>query len=287
MERERWLQMYRAACELDKASYRGVFQAAAIVGVFLWAVLHDRPTCWACRSENWPPGLWRYALPSQATMSRRLRDPRVQALLTTLERALPSDASADVKTIDAKPLPIGGYSRDRDAGWGRSVRGMAQGYKFYAVWGDGVRPIAWRLAAMYVSEQAMALEMIPELVGPGYLLGDSLYDINKLYDAAAAVGHQLLAPRKRPAAGFGTKYQSPRRFRGLELLATAAGRELYDRRDQIERHFGGLTCSAGGLSPLPAWVRRRHRVQLWVQAKLIVNAYRLQNLRKSAPPAIA
>lgn len=216
-----------------------------------------------------------------------VRDPRVQALLTALEQALAGDAAANVKTIDAKPLPIGGHSRDRDAGWGRSVRGMAQCYKLYAVWAAGVRPITWRLAAMYVSEQGMALEMIPELIGSGYLLGDSLYEINKLYDAAAAVGHQLLAPRKRPAAGFGTKYQSPHRFRGLELLSTADGRELHDRRDQIERQFGGLTCSRGGLSPLPAWVRRRHRVQLWVQAKLIINAYRLQNLRKTSPPAIA
>ena len=33
MERERWLQMYRAACDLDKASCRGVFTAAVVVGV--------------------------------------------------------------------------------------------------------------------------------------------------------------------------------------------------------------------------------------------------------------
>ena len=78
----------------------------------------------------------------------------MQALLTQLERSLPDDAAATVKTIDAKPLPIGGYSRDRDAAWGRSVRGQAQGYKFYAVWAAGVRPIAWRVAAMPISEQA-------------------------------------------------------------------------------------------------------------------------------------
>jgi hypothetical protein len=282
MERERWLQMYRAARKLDKASCRGVFSAAVIVGVFLWAVLHDRPVCWACRSENWPPELWRYRLPSQSTPSRRLRDPQVQALLTALERSQPDDAEANVKTIDAKPLPIGGHSRDGDAGWG-----PAKGYKFYAVWSEGRRPIAWRVAPMYVSEQATAQQMIPHLAGTGYLLGDSVYDINKLYDAAGSVGHQLSARRKRPQAGLGKYRHSPYRLRGLRFLETDEGRDLYTRREAIERHFGGLTNCSGGLSPLPAWVRRKRRVLLWVQAKLIINAYRLQKLHPPTPPAIA
>jgi hypothetical protein len=287
MERERWLQMYRAARRLDKGSCRGVFSAAVIVGVFLWAVLHDRPVCWACRLSNWPPGLWRYALPSQSTMSRRLRDPQVRRLLTLVEQSLESDATATVKTIDAKPLPVGGHSKDRDAGWGRGVRGPAKGYKLYAVWSDGLRPIAWRIAPMYVSEQAMALEMIPQLDGAGYLLGDSVYDINKLYEAAGAVDHQLLARRKRPTAGLGKYRHSSYRLRGLELLQTAAGRRLYARRETIERQFGGLTNFGGGLAPLPAWVRRRRRVELWIQAKLIINGYRLKNLPTKQPPAVA
>lgn len=287
MERERWLQMYRAACELDKGSCRGMFRAAVIVGVFLWAVLHDRPVSWACLRKNWPPDLVRYRLPSQSTMSRRLRDRRVQSLLRAIEHSLPDDATASVKTIDAKPLPIGGYSHDRDAAKGRGVRAIAWGYKLYAVWAGGVRPIAWRIAAMPVSEQAMALEMLPELVGTGYLVGDCLYDINKIYEAAAAVGHQLLAPRKRPEAGVSKKKLSPHRVRGIQLMATAVGRALYERRTHIERQFSGLTCSSGGLGPLPAWVRRRRRVELWVQAKLIINAYRLQKLRNKPTPAIA
>lgn len=287
MERERWLQMYRAACKLDKGPCRSMFSAAVIAGVFFWAVVHDRPVSWACSRKNWPPELVRYRLPSQSTMSRRLRDRRVQSLLTAIEHSLPDDAAASVKMIDAKPLPIGGYSRDGDAAKGRGVRAMAWGYKFYAVWAGGVRPITWRVAAMPVSEQAMALDMLPELVGDGYLLGDCLYDINKIYEAAAAVGHQLLAPRKKPEAGIRKRGLSPHRLRGIQLLTGVVGRTLYERRTQIERQFSGLTCSSGGLGPLPAWVRRRHRVELWVQAKLISNAYRLQNLRLQLMPAIA
>jgi hypothetical protein len=288
MERERWLQMYRAARRLDKGTCRGVFSAAVVVGVFLWSALHDRPVRWACVAENWPPGLWRYALPSQATMSRRLRDPRVRELLARAYEACDADPAAEVLVIDAKPLPVGGHSKDRDAAWGHAVRSFAKGYKFYAVWSEnGARPIAWRVAAMNVSEQAMAWEMIPELSGSGYLLGDSLYDINKLYEAAAGVGRQLLAQRKCPEAGLGRYRHSPHRLRGLHFLATAHGQELYERRDQIERQFGGLTNFGGGLSPLPAWVRRRNRVQLWVQAKLLINAYRIQELRTKQTPAVA
>lgn len=69
MERERWLQLYRLLCRLDKGAFRGAFRAAAVVGVYFWAVLHDRPTSWACSAANWPGGLWRGPLPSQATMS--------------------------------------------------------------------------------------------------------------------------------------------------------------------------------------------------------------------------
>ncbi len=30
-----------------------VFHDGIIAAVQLWACLHDRPTCWACRIENW------------------------------------------------------------------------------------------------------------------------------------------------------------------------------------------------------------------------------------------
>ena len=280
MERERWLQLYRLLCRLDKGAFRGAFRAAAVVGVYFWAVLHDRPTCWACSAANWPGGLWRGPLPSQATMSARLRhDPRVAALLTAVEQAREvtggSPALDCVKTIDGKPLPVGGYSHDPDSRWGKALRSFQRGYTLFAVWGRSRMPLAWRVAPLNVSEQAMAQEMLPELAGDGgYVLGDKLYDINKLYDAAAAVGHQLVADRKRAGKGLGHCRHSPARLRALELLGTKFGRELYVLRDRIERRFASLTNYGGGLAPLPAWVRRITRVKLWVQAKLILHALR-------------
>ena len=176
---------------------------------------------------------------------------------------------------DGKPLPVGGYSHDPDSRWGKALRSFQRGYKLFAVWGRSRMPLAWRVAPLNVSEQAMAQEMLPELAGDGgYVLGDKLYDINKLYDAAAAVGHQLVADRKRAGKGLGHCRHSPARLRALELLGTKFGRELYVLRDRIERRFASLTNYGGGLAPLPAWVRRITRVKLWVQAKLILHALR-------------
>jgi hypothetical protein len=286
MERERWLRMYRAAVRSDNETSCCRFTPAAILGVYFWAVVHDRAVVWACRPENWPPGLWFGALPSQATMSRRLKSATVRELAARVEAEFDDGPTVAIAAIDAKPLPIGGHSKDRDAAWGRGVRARAKGYKFYAVWTErGQRPLAWRVAAMNVSEQRMAEEMIPQLPRGGWLLGDSLYDINKLYDAAARVDRQLIAPRKRPNGGWGHCRHSPYRLRGCTLLKTCGGRGLHDRRDAIERHFGALTAAGGGLGPLPAWVRRRDRVELWIRAKLIANAVRIQQLRENNTPA--
>ena len=214
-------------------------------------------------------------------MSRRMRDPRIQTLLVVIE-AHPALAGPShdtpVKIIDAKPLPVGGFSKDPDARWGYAVRGLLKGYKLFAIWAQGLLPLCWRVGAMNVSEQRMAEQMIPQLRGRGYLLGDKVYDINKLYDAAQAVCHQLLAERKRPQAGLGCRVHSPARLQAIELLKTPEGRRLYRRRTDIERRFGGLTNFGGGLAPLPNWVRRLSTVQRWVHAKLIVNALRIKDL---------
>jgi hypothetical protein len=288
MERERWERVYRILVRLDNDDFRGVFRAAAILGVFFWAVIHDRPTCWACQRKNWPGGLWRGGLPSQSTMSRRLKRPEIQALLKAVDRdadIVGPCTETCVKVVDAKPLPVGGHSKDSESRWGHGVRALMKGYKLFAIWGRGFMPLAWRVDAMNISEQAMAERMMPTLRGSGgYVLGDRLYDINKLYDAAAAVGHQWVAQRKRPDAGLGHRKHSPARLRAIEMLKTPFGQSLYQLRDGIERNFGGLTNFGGGLAPLPNWVRRLCRVRLWVHSKLIINALRLHSL---SPTAVA
>ena len=53
-------------------------------------------------------------------------------------------------------------------------------------------------------------------------------------------------------------------------------RFVYKARQQIEGVFGVLTCTAGGLSNLPAWVRHLDRVRRWVGVKVILYNARLE-----------
>ncbi len=285
MERELWLLLYHMALSCDKLT-KARYRPAVIVGVYGWAVVHDRPVSWACQRQNWPEALFAepcFCLPSQATMSRRLRSADIEQLLDKASWQLTEAwVFCWIKIIDAKPLPIGGFSKDGDARWGRGVKALAKGYKFYAIWGAGPMPLVWGLAAMNVSESAMARRMLTLLEGGGYLLGDSLYDSNPLHGLASQHGHQLVAPRKKPGTGLGHRRHSPQRFRALDLLRTRFGKALYEHRGHIERNLGWLTSCGGGLAPLPAWVRRFHRVRLWVYLKLILNA-----LRRTPPTLLA
>ena len=58
------------------------------------------------------------------------------------------------------------------------------------------------------------------------------------------------------------------------------GKRLYQLRASIERSFGHATMFAGGLGPLPAWVRGLARVRTWMWAKLLINAVRIQRLKQ-------
>ena len=279
MERERWKGLYQLACELSRSWRFGHrYSVACIVGVYLWGVLHDRPVSWSCQVDNWPQELPFRRLPSQSTMSRRLRTKAVQELLKLMENALkiatsPPPEPEPVKVIDAKPLPIGSYSKDPDARWGRAAGTMAKGYKLFAVWGSAALPEVWRMDSMNVSEKRMAPELIGRIPGQGWLLGDAQYDSNELFDLAYEHGFQMLAPRRKKG-GFGHHYLSPHRRFSVQLLEGSAWPAFHRDRTDIERKFGNCTSFGGGLAPLPSWVRRLHRAQLWVQAKLLINAQR-------------
>jgi hypothetical protein len=279
MERERWMRLYQLACELSRSWRFGHrYRVACIVGVYLWAVLHDRPISWSCQAANWPAELSGGRLPSASTMSRRLRTKAVQELLKLMENALkiatsPPPEPEPVQVIDAKPLPIGSYSKDPDARWGRAAGTMAKGYKLYAVWGPAAVPEAWSIGSMNVSEKRMAPELIRRTPGTGWLLGDAQYDSNELFDLAFERGFQLLAPRRKKGR-FGHHYLSPHRRFSVQLLEGGGWQPFHRDRTKIERKFGNCTSFGGGLAPLPSWVRRHHRVHLWVQAKLLINAQR-------------
>jgi len=275
MERELWKQLYVLVVRLDTPWTRGVYRPAEILIVYLWAVIHDRPTSWACDPRNWdsaPPE----RLPPQCTMSRRLRSRRVIELLKQVEAELGGDPRQWwVQYIDSKPLPVGPYSKDRDAKWGKGKKGFARGYKLHAVWGGGLLPSTWRIEPMNTHDSPAGQKLLCNLPGEGYIVGDGQYDSNPLHKVAAPT-HQIVAPR-RQGKHLGHHRHEPSRIHSAEMTQRAFGKALLHFRSCIERCFGNLTSFGAGLGPLPCWVRRPHRVKLWVQAKLIINALRQQN----------
>lgn len=278
MERELWKLLYEMTRMFGKPWGSWKYSTRNIVATYFWAVVNDRPTSWAADPTHWPTDLCQRRLPSQPTLSRRMRRPDAQELMCDIENAWLAlwcvSRLIMVRIIDGKPLPVSNVTKDKDAGFGRGAGGMQKGYKLYAVWSDGPLPFAWALAPMNCSEKKMAEYLIADLPGGGYLLGDSEYDSNKLYDLAHAAGYQLLVRKRQKKHGVGHRPQSPYRLRSIDLLQGTFGKTVYQLRRTIERTFGNLVSFGGGLICLPAWVRRFTRVRNWVHAKLLINAAR-------------
>src|SRR4051794_38427624 len=280
MERQLWNSILALLAALDTMPppTRFDFGDRQIVAVYYWSVIHDRPTSWACQKRHWPLHLRQQALPSPATMSRRLRTPTVMALLDALERDVVAPQEPGLFwMIDGKPLTISGCSKDRQAGYGRAAGGKGKGYKIHAIVGsDGSIP-QWGVAPMNKDERVMGERLVkrapPEVMG--YLIADSNYDSNPLHASCAARGNlQLVTPRRYgPGKGTGHRKQTAGRLRSKAILENpfpAFGDQLRLDRSEIERQFGNLTNWGGGLTCLPAWVRTHRRVHRWIQAKIVL-----------------
>lgn len=279
MEDELFAKVYRILKFITTG--RGKYQQfgdAEIVATYFWAVVHDRPTNWACSAGHWSQQhRWR-SLPSPSTMSRRLRTHSVQELMQRVPRHVARCfPKSFCKLIDSKPLCVGSWSTDRQAAWGQAGKAKGKGYKLHAICDRGGFIHAWDIAPMNVSELHVAQRLIPQHPVGGYLLGDSQYDSNALYETAAKYDYQLVAPRKKPRRSLGHRPHSAHRLRSIDLLEGGSrfGRQLYKARTSVERCFGQMGNFACGLSPLPNWVRTQARVGRWVQAKILLHHLRL------------
>jgi hypothetical protein len=280
MEHQLWLSILEVLQSLRKSrkSTNCDFGDDDIIKVYYWAVLHDRPTRWACQSRNWP--LWRrgQALPSPSTMSRRLRSQSVRHRLDALEQRVVAPQQPGLYwMIDGKPLPISGCSKDRQAGYGRAANCKAKGYKIHAIIDPHGDIAAWRLAPMNKDERVMAERMLRTAPIQGYVVADSNYDSNKLHQVCGERDQLQLVVRRRygPNHGTGHRRQTPGRLRSMQLTENpnpAFANRLLKDRSQIERHFAHATNWGGGLICLPPWVRTHRRVHRWVQAKLTLTA---------------
>jgi hypothetical protein len=282
MEDELFKQLYQLVPRIANGQTlkRATYNDAVIVLTYLWAVLHDRPMCWACQKKNWPLPYRRYPLPDNSTLSRRLRTAGVQRLLGQVEKELVHTSSASsCRWIDAKPLTIGRSSKDKQSGYGYADGGMGKGYKLHAVADVSQGFVNWTIRPMNDHESRVARDLIPQISSGDYLIGDGSYDKNHLYDLAGRCGFQLLAPQRiHNAKGIGHRRHSPYRLRNLSLQQEPLGQILLSSRTHIERMFGQLTNLGCGLSPLPNWVRTYFRVEMWVRGKMIIyHLWRLKN----------
>ena len=304
MERELWPVLYRALVEVGRIVHQKnvTYQPWILVAVVIWAALHDRPPSWACKKENWSTtDDHPMELPSPSTVSRRAYGPGAALVWRELERRMRAADGAgesgettmqeepNESSVDGKPLLVGGYSKDPDAKLGKAVNAFGRGYRLHAIWSKRPMPDAWEVTPLNVAEPKVAEELVHQAAtnteSPAgkitrILSADGNYDSSRLFDEAADAGYQLLVPVTSPGAGKGHHYQSPFRLRCIRLMQTDYGRELHAGRGRIERLLGNTTSFAGGLGPLPAWVRRQHRVRMWVWAKLLINAARIRRKQR-------
>ena len=281
MDGQLFRRLYRRLLGIASLT-RGPYQQysdLAIVAVYLWGVLHDRPQGWGCDPENWTIPIPWVQLPSPSCLSRRLQDRAVKELLDRLcDYLWGRFRRRIVKCVDGRPLTVSKSSKDKTATIGpANGQGLAKGYKLHVIIDGAGVLLAWALAPLNHGESTVARRLLRRLEDPGYLVGDSNYDYNQLYDHAWAHGHQLLAPPKRTGKGLGHMVHSPHRLRGLALLRQPlAGALRRVRKTSVERFFGNLGWKAGGLSALPGFVRTLPRVRRWVQGKLIFQGLNME-----------
>ncbi len=248
-----------------------MFTDAEILIVYLWSVLNDRPVSWAADKTNWPY-YWqkKIKIPDGSTISRRMKTASTQRLLADLESEINHCQHPSIcRFIDAKPLAIGGCSKDPDAGYGHAAGCKAKGYKFYAIGDLRQGFVSWDIRPMQHNEATVAMDLIKKVDIEGYIVGDTAYDANKLFDAAMANNLSLITIKRK--GGLGHRPQSSGRLNSIEILKRNFGQGLIDARRCIEQMFAQLTNLSFGLKPLPNWVRTLKRVKNWVRAKLIFN----------------
>ncbi len=106
-----------------------------------------------------------------------------------------------------------------------------------------------------------------------WLLGDRLYDSNRLCTLADSCGLRLLTQRMKPKEPIRPRPSLPgegaghRAARARPRQHPRGVRNHDQNREKVERYLGTLCCSGGGLGPLPGFVRGLHRVRLWTRSQ--------------------
>jgi hypothetical protein len=305
MDRELWTSVLvavrRAAAHVgwNGGRRRPVYVNWLIVAMYAWSVAHDRPLSWACRRGSYN-GLFRpRKLPSVSQFTRRVKSADCQRILQLVhDRFAQRGVMTNALYIDGKALPVSPVSKDRDARRGRISGAFARGYKLHAAVNATRRIVCWSLMGLNEDEKTVArhalLPNLPPLTIDGLVLADSHFDSAPLHQQVCEPLNLWLVHPLRGQDRVGGKNrawklrQMPATRRALvglwedhpELM-----RFVYKARQQIERVFGVLTCTAGGLTHLPAWVRGLPRVRRWVGTKIILYNARQETRQRHQPLA--
>lgn len=275
MDDQLLLQLYHRL--LDKGNLQHApgcrYSDSVIVLIYFLAVVRDRSPLWACHSRNWPLWMRRLACPSYSQLNRRLKTPSVRELIRMLCQAFRDRlAHSQEKFCDGKPLVVGGFSKDPDTAEGRLPgNGWGRGYKVHVIMDRCGAVDAFTVTTLNAGEPTVTRRQVPTLDLDGVLLrGDSSYDSNPLYRAVAEAGGRLIASRKKPGTGLGHHRHHPDRLRAIrELEQSEESIKSHKRhRIRVEQGLAHLTNLPYGLAPLPNFVRRQRRVELWVPAKI-------------------
>lgn len=277
MDDELFAALYQVALQLWPGREKRVqCPQRTVMLMFLWSAIRNKPRYWVCQRKHLPLQLQHQAILGRSQFGRRISQPNFKSMLAQLYEhlgRLPRNSLLGCWLIDAKPLLVSPYSKDKEAKWGWAYSGKARGYKLFAMTDLEGRFVAWQTRPMNESEPSMARQLLQKTDRPGYLLGDSAYDSGPLHELALSRELQLLAPRKEPHGNIGQRARQPSRLHAIDMLETfnnAFGPSLYACRTGIERAFSRLACSHVGLDRLPGFVRSPPRVSLWVDAKIIL-----------------
>lgn len=279
MNREIWRGLFVAtrgiSRYLPKPKRRFQYSDCVVLRMYLWAVWHDRPTCWACDGRHYN-GLFRPRhLPSVSQFHRRLAHPRFRLLLKVLHRRLTQDEhqSMVLAFLDGKTLSVNESSKDPDARTGHGNGVFSRGYKLHALVDWSGKICDYRVRPLNEAEQPIGERLAVSIRAGSCVLADGNYDSGTLYERIRKRGSQLLTPmRQTPRSPQSVAAMPLGRRMAMEAweLDPDGCREFYRRRSTVERAFAHLTNFAGGLGPLPAWVRRLRRVERWVTAKIAI-----------------
>jgi len=271
-----------------------------IVTMYVWSVAHDRPLSWACRRGSYGFLFRPRKLPSISQFTRRINSDDCQRILQLVhDHFAQRGVMTNAVYIDGKPLVVSPVSKDRDAKRGRISGAFARGYKLHAAVNASRRIVVWSVMGLNEDEKTLArhvlLPQLPPLTHDALVIADSHYDSAPLHQQVSEpLGVWLIHPLRNQHRAVGEfrqqkLQQMPWSRRELVRLwedHAELMRFVYKARQEIERVFGVLTCTAGGLANLPAWVRHLDRVRRWVGAKIILYNARLE-VRKNHQPLAA